>query len=78
MCLILPSRVVAVRKSESEAEVELADGQVTTVSTLLAPGLTVGQHVLVDRGFIIQTISPDEARAILSMYDEMNGLMQPA
>ena len=76
MCLILPSRVTALRGSV--ADVELADGQLTTVSTLVAPGVSVGQYVLVDRGFIIQAISADEAQAILALYDEMNLLVEPA
>ena len=76
MCLILPSRVVAL--SESVADVELADGQLTTVSILVTPGVSVGQYVLVDRGFIIQTISADEAQTILALYDEMNSLVEPA
>jgi len=75
VCLILPSRVVAVRKSE--ADVELSDGQRTTVSTLLT-SVTLGDYVLVDRGFVIQTISFDEAQTILALYDEMNSLAEPA
>ena len=76
VCLILPSRVIALR--ESVADIELADGQVTTVSTLVTPGASVGEYVLVDRGFIIQQISADEARAILALYEEMNNLVEPA
>jgi hydrogenase expression/formation protein HypC len=68
--------VIALR--ESVADVELADGQVTTVSTLVAPGASVGEYVLVDRGFIIQQISADEAQAILAMYEEMNTLVESA
>jgi hydrogenase expression/formation protein HypC len=76
VCLILPSRVIAVR--ESVADVELVGGQVTTASTLVTPGVSVGQYVLVDRGFIIQMISANEARAIVALYDEMNTLVEPA
>jgi hydrogenase assembly chaperone HypC/HupF len=76
VCLILPSRVVGLR--ESAADVELADGRLTTVSTLVTPGVRVGQYVLVDRGFVVQTISADEARTILALYDEMNSLVEPA
>ena len=76
MCLILPSRVVALR--ESVADVELADGQLTTVSTLVTPDVSVGQYVLVDRGFIIQTITANEAQTISALYEEMNSLVEPA
>jgi hydrogenase expression/formation protein HypC len=75
VCLILPSRVIALH--ESVADVELPDGQKTTVSTLVTPGVNVGQYVLVDRGFIIQTISADEAQTIVALYDEMSSLAEP-
>jgi hydrogenase expression/formation protein HypC len=71
VCQILPSRVYAVR--ESEADVELADGQRTTVSTLVTSA-DVGDYVLIDRGFIVQTISADEAQAIIALYAEMDSL----
>jgi len=70
VCQILPSRVIEVR--EAEAEVELPDGQRTSVSTLITPAASVGDYVLVDRGFIVQTISADEAQAIIALYAEMN------
>jgi hydrogenase expression/formation protein HypC len=73
---MLPSRVIALR--ESVADVELADGQLTTVSTLVTPGVSVGQYVLVDRGFIIQAISADEAHTILALYEELSSLPEPA
>jgi hydrogenase maturation factor len=60
------------------ADVEFANGQVASASTLLAPAVRVHDYVLVDRGFIIQTISADEAQAILALYDEMSALVEPA
>ena len=63
---------------ESVADVQSSDGQVATVSTLVMPEVSAGQYVLVDRGFIIQTISADEAQVILALYDEMNSLGEPA
>ena len=74
MCLILPSRVTAVR--EAEADVELADGQQTTVSTLVTPTVSAGDYVLVDRGLVVQTISADEARTISALYAEMGSLAE--
>ena len=74
MCQILPSRVIAVRASE--AEVELTDGQRTRVSTLVTPAVSVGDYVLVDRGFIVQTISADEAQTIIALYAEMSSLSE--
>jgi hydrogenase expression/formation protein HypC len=60
---------------ESVADVELADGRVTTASTLITPEVGIGEYVLVDRGFIIQSITADEAQMILALYAEMNGLV---
>jgi hydrogenase expression/formation protein HypC len=68
--------VIALR--ESVADVELADGQVTSVSTLVEPGASVGEYVLVDRGFIVQRITADEAQAILVLYEEMNTMVESA
>jgi len=59
---------------ESEADIELADGRETTVSCAVAPDVSVGAYVLVDRGFIIQTISGEEARTIVEMYAELSAL----
>jgi hydrogenase expression/formation protein HypC len=74
MCQVLPSRVVAVL-DETEVEVELADGQRVSASTVLAPGLEVGEYVLVDRGMVIERLSEEEAREIIEVYREMAELL---
>jgi hydrogenase expression/formation protein HypC len=61
---------------KSEADVELADGQRTTASIVLTPEVSVGDYVLLDRGFVIQTISADEAQTIMALYDEMSSLAE--
>jgi hydrogenase assembly chaperone HypC/HupF len=76
MCLILPSRVVAVKAEEVEVEVELNDGQRALVSAALKPDLAVGDYVLVDRGLVVETIDADEAQAILTMYREIGDLLE--
>ncbi len=73
MCLVLPSRVLALRGHE--AEVELADGQRALVDASLRPDVTVGAYVLVDRGLIVEIIAKDEAQAILSMYAQIGELL---
>ena len=73
MCLVLPSRVVALHTGQ--VEVELADGQRAMVSSELKPDLAVGDYVLVDRGLVIETIAADEARAILEMYAEIGEML---
>jgi len=74
MCLILPSRVVAVKADE--VEVEQNDGQRALVSAALKPDLAVGDYVLVDRGLVVETIDADEAQAILTMYREIGDLLE--
>ena len=73
MCLVLPSRVVAL--GDGQVEVELADGQRAMVSSELKRDLAVGDYVLVDRGLVIETIAADEAQAILQMYAEIGELL---
>ena len=74
MCLILPSRVVAV--NADGVVVELNDGQRAPVSAALKPDLVVGDYVLVDRGLVVETIDAEEAEAILSMYREIGDLLE--
>jgi hydrogenase assembly chaperone HypC/HupF len=73
MCLVLPSRVVAVL--DGEVEVELADGQRAVVNSELKPDLAVGDYVLVDRGLVIETIPEEDALAILQMYAEIGDML---
>jgi len=73
MCLVLPSRVVAVL--DGEVEVELADGQRAVVNSQLKPDLVIGDYVLVDRGLVIETISAEDAQAILQLYAEIGDLL---
>jgi hydrogenase assembly chaperone HypC/HupF len=73
MCLVLPSRVVAL--GEGQVTVELADGQRALVNSELKPDLAVGDYVLVDRGLVIETIAEAEALAILEMYAEIGDML---
>ena len=73
MCLVLPSRVVAV--FDGEVEVELADGQRAVVNAQLKPDLLIGDYVLVDRGLVVETISAEDARAILQLYAEIGEML---
>jgi hydrogenase assembly chaperone HypC/HupF len=73
MCLVLPSRVVAVLAGQ--VEVEFADGQRAVVSSELEPDLAVGDYVLIDRGMVIETIPAEDAQAILEMYAEIGAML---
>jgi hydrogenase maturation factor len=74
MCAVLPARVVAII-DQHRVEVELADGQRVEANVELKPYLTVGAYVLVDRGLVVETVSDDEALAILQMYAEIGELL---
>jgi hydrogenase assembly chaperone HypC/HupF len=75
MCLVLPSRVVAVLGAT--VEVELADGQRAQADASLfrEPDLNVGDFVLVDRGIVVETVTSEEAQTILEMYREIGELL---
>lgn len=76
MCLVLPAKVVGV--GEERAEIELHGGTRTSASCVLQPGLSVGDHVLVDRGLVVRIIEPAEAEAILAVYAEIGDLLAKA
>jgi hydrogenase assembly chaperone HypC/HupF len=73
MCLIVPSRVVAL--DGQRATIELPDGQHATVDASLVPEVGLGQYVLVDRGLVLEVIDPAEADAILAMYAEIGDVL---
>jgi len=74
MCQVLPSRVVSVL-DESEVEVELSDGRHVSASSILTPGLAIGEYVLVDRGMVIERLSAEEAQEIVEVYRQMAELL---
>jgi hydrogenase expression/formation protein HypC len=73
MCLVLPSRVVAL--ADRRAEIELPDGQRASVDVSVLPEVDVGDYVLVDRGLALRVIDAAEAETILAMYAEYSDLM---
>ena len=76
MCVMLPGRVIAV--SELRADVEMNDGQRTVVNCIHFPDLAVGQYVLVDRGLVVEVIEAAEAEAIMSMYADIEQMLEAA
>jgi hydrogenase expression/formation protein HypC len=73
MCLVLPSRVVAI--AGPRAEIELPDGQRASVDVSLVPEVAVGDYVLVDRGLALRLVDAAEAETILAIYAEYGDLM---
>ncbi|HKY52604.1 MAG TPA: HypC/HybG/HupF family hydrogenase formation chaperone [Candidatus Limnocylindria bacterium] len=76
MCQILPARVVAL--DGERVDVELHGGLRASANLLLEAELSVGDHVLVDRGAVVKKVAPEEAAAILAIYAEMSELLDEA
>ena len=74
MCIPLVARVRSV--GDGVAEVELIEGDVVQVSTALFPDVAVGEHVLLDRGLIIEVVSPEEAERVLSFFADLATLWE--
>jgi hydrogenase maturation factor len=49
-----------------------------TASLAVRPDVQVDQYVLVDQGLALNVITPAEAEALLSMYDEIGHLLDAA
>ncbi|MBX5444068.1 HypC/HybG/HupF family hydrogenase formation chaperone [Sphaerobacter sp.] len=74
MCIPLVARVRSV--GDGVAEVELIEGDVVQVSTALFPDVAAGAHVLLDRGLIIEVVSPEEAERVLSFFADLATLWE--
>ena len=72
MCLPLIARVVAVR--DDHAEVQLLEGEIVRASLAICPDVEVGQHVLVDRGLIMEIIAANQVETMLAFYAELTNL----
>ena len=70
MCIPLVARVCAVDAERAEVEL-LSGGSLARVNSALYPEVCPGQHVLVDRGLIIELIEPEQAESLLAFYAEL-------
>ncbi len=68
MCLAVPVRVISVDGTKGVIE---TGGLRRQVSLMLAPGLAVGDYVLVHAGFVIQKLDEHEAEETLRLFSEM-------
>ena len=58
MCIAFPGRVLAIEEASAVVE---ADGRRRHASTLLQPGVTVGDWVLVGAGTVLRRLEAEEA-----------------
>lgn len=69
MCLPLIGQVVAVDSEQAEIALRGGDER-ARVSTALYPDVAAGQHVLVDRGMIIELIDAAQSDEMFAFYTE--------
>ena len=67
MCLAVPARVVELSGDDVVVDV---GGNRMEANVCLLDEVKLGDYVLVHAGFAINKVDPDEAREILSVYDE--------
>ncbi|MHA2250438.1 MAG: HypC/HybG/HupF family hydrogenase formation chaperone [Candidatus Kariarchaeaceae archaeon] len=68
MCIAIPNRVLSIK--ENLATVELGDGSTTSVDISLVD-IKEGEYVIVQNGFAIETLSPEEAEETLDIWRSM-------
>jgi len=69
MCLPLIGKVVTL--ADDYAGVQLLEGEIVQVSRAVRPEADVGQHVLLDRGLIVEIVAPEEVEAMLAFFTEL-------
>lgn len=68
MCLTMPGRVVALNADGARIRCGEEEYRATT---LLVPGIAVGDYVLVQAGMILERLTPEEAAVIAEMIDQL-------
>ena len=66
MCLPLLGSVLAV--DGDYAEVTLDDGEAVRVNRVIHPDASPGQHVLIDRGLIVEVLRPEQLPELRELY----------
>jgi len=70
LCIAVPVRVLVVEGDR--ATIEIAGGT-RVVSKKMVPEIKAGDYGLLHAGFIIQKVSPEQARETLALYEEIYG-----
>ena len=80
MCLAIPGQIRRIELGEGGARTAEVDypGLTKTVSLLYLPDAEVGDHILVQAGFGIRRLTPEEAAEVLAALDaEIPGSAAP-
>ena len=72
MCIPLIGQTVSI--ADDQAEIELIGGERIRAHAVLFPDLTVKDHVLVDRGMVIEVIDAAQVESMLAFYADLNNL----
>lgn len=72
MCLPLIGQVIA--RADDIATVRLLSGATVRVNPVLCPTVQPGEHVLLDRGLIVEVITAEQAGEMVRLLSEIEAL----
>lgn len=75
MCLAVPARIVELQGTTARADLH---GNRLSISTLLTPGVAVGDWVLVHAGFAIQQLDAAAAAETFAIMNDLQAAMSEA
>jgi hydrogenase assembly chaperone HypC/HupF len=68
MCIAIPGKVIFLGPEGARVEVR---GHIRTASTLFAPEVQVGDHVVISGGMIVDRLDEEEALARLGLFEDL-------
>ncbi len=73
MCVVRPLRIISV--NGSSAVVELPSGETAIANTSLVEA-KAGDYVIINNGFVIQVLPPEEAQATLRLWEKLDQMSE--
>lgn len=68
MCIAIPGKVISLGAEGARVDVR---GHIRTASTLFAPEVRVGDHVVISGGMIVDRLDEEEALDSLSLFEDL-------
>jgi hydrogenase expression/formation protein HypC len=68
MCIAIPGKVISLGAEGARVDVR---GHIHTASTLFAPEVRVGDHVVISGGMIVDRLDEEEALDSLSLFEDL-------